>query len=58
MDNSDLFSIIDSESRPAKTKSKKRKWREIEEIQDRQRLRRELAELGSELDYEFDLLEV
>lgn len=58
MDNSDLFSIIDSESRPTKTKSKKRKWREIEEIQDRQRLQRELAELGSDLDYEFDLLEV
>ena len=58
MDNSDLFSLIDSESRPAKTKAKKRKWREIEEIQDRQRLRKELAELGSDLDYEFDLLEV
>lgn len=58
MDSSDLLSVIDSESRPAKTKSKKRKWREIEEIQDRQRLRKELAELGVSSDYDFDMLEV
>jgi hypothetical protein len=46
MDKSDLFSMIDTENRSAKTKSAKRKWREIEAIHDRQRLRQELSELG------------
>jgi len=30
MDKSDLFAMLDIEASPAKTKSKKRKWREIE----------------------------
>ena len=52
MDQSDLMSMLDLESRPAKNKSKKRKWREIEAIQDQYRLRRELADMDMLLDYE------
>lgn len=51
MDKSDLFEILDLESCSAKTKSKKRRWREIEALQDQYRLEKELAEL----DYEFEL---
>jgi hypothetical protein len=46
MDKSDLLSTLDSESKPSKTKNSKRKWREIEAIHDRHRLRQELRELG------------
>lgn len=58
MDKSELLSLLDIESRPAKTKSKKRKWREIEAIQDRFKLRQELADMDIGLDYELDKLEV
>lgn len=57
MDNSDLFSVLDIENRPVKTKSKKRKWREIEAIKDRFRLERELAEFDMGFDYELDTAE-
>lgn len=46
MDKSELLSVIDTESRPSKTKTTKQKWREIEAIHDRHRLRQELQELG------------
>ncbi|MFQ3236262.1 MAG: hypothetical protein ACI9C4_001833 [Paraglaciecola sp.] len=46
MDKSELLSGIDAESRPSKTKKTKQKWREIEAIHDRYRLRQELKELG------------
>jgi hypothetical protein len=46
MDKSDLLSRLDSESRSSKTKVAKLKWREIEAIHDRQRLRQELRDLG------------
>ncbi|WJG08676.1 DUF3545 family protein [Aliiglaciecola sp. LCG003] len=52
MDKNELMSMIDSESRPSKTKSKKRKWREIEAIQDRYRLRKELEEMDMSLEAE------
>lgn len=52
MDQSDLMSMLDLESRPAKSKNKKRKWREIEAIQDEYRLRRELADMDLLLDFE------
>ncbi|GAA0341670.1 hypothetical protein GCM10009092_02760 [Bowmanella denitrificans] len=58
MDQSDLMSMLDLESRPAKNKSKKRKWREIEAIQDQYRLRRELAELDLYLDEELNESEI
>ena len=44
--------MIDSESRTSKTKSKKRKWREIEEIHDRYRLRKELVDMDMSLEEE------
>ena len=46
MDTSELLTVIDTESRPNKTKTTKRKWREIEAIQDRYKLRQEFRELG------------
>ena len=46
MDTSELLTVIDTESRPTKTKTTKRKWREIEAIHDRYKLRQELRELG------------
>ena len=51
MDKSDLFAMLDIEASPAKTKSKKRKWREIEAIKDRYQLEKELADI----DMSFDL---
>jgi hypothetical protein len=50
MNKSELLSTVDSETRNAKTKNTKRKWREIEAIHDRHRLRQELRELGSSED--------
>ena len=51
------FSVLDKETRPAKTKSKKRKWREIEAIKDRFRLEKELAELDVGFEYELETAE-
>lgn len=50
MNKEEVFAMVDSESKP-KQRSKKRKWREIEAIQDRFRLEKELAEF----DMDFDL---
>ena len=44
MDTSDLFAMLDIDS-STKTKSKKRKWREIEAIKDRYQLEKELADI-------------
>jgi hypothetical protein len=57
VDQSDLMSMLDLESRPVKNKSKKRKWREIEAIQDQYRLRKELADMDVLLDYELSELD-
>jgi hypothetical protein len=46
MDKSELLSTLDSETKSSKDKANKRKWREIEAIHDRQRLKQELRELG------------
>ncbi|AWL12884.1 hypothetical protein HMF8227_02432 [Saliniradius amylolyticus] len=55
MDQSDLMSMLDIESRPTKTtNSKKRKWREIEAIHDQYKLRKELSEMDMLLDYELN----
>ena len=56
MDKSELMSMLDIESRPAKTKNKKRKWREIEAIQDRYRLQKELEDMDLSLEAELDNL--
>jgi hypothetical protein len=54
VERSDILSIVDTESRPVKTKSKKRKWREIEAIQDKYKLQRELTDMDMSLEYELD----
>ncbi|WP_411693169.1 DUF3545 family protein [Glaciecola sp.] len=54
MERSEIMSIIDKESRPVKTKSKKRKWREIEAIQDQYKLERELYDMDMNLEYELN----
>ena len=56
MEKSDLLSMLDSESRPAKNKPSKRKWREIEAIHDRYKLRQELQELGMSVEDELEYL--
>lgn len=54
VERSEIMSIIDKESRPVKTKSKKRKWREIEAIQDQYKLERELYDMDMNLEYELN----
>jgi uncharacterized protein YqgV (UPF0045/DUF77 family) len=56
VDKSDLFAMLDIEASPAKTKSKKRKWREIEAIHDRYKLERELQGMDTSLEAELDKL--
>ena len=51
MDTSDLFAMLNLDETSTKTKSKKRKWREIEAIKDRYQLEKELADS----DMSFDL---
>ncbi|MEC7690843.1 MAG: DUF3545 family protein [Pseudomonadota bacterium] len=57
MDKSDLFAMLNIEETPAKTKSKKRKWREIEALQDRFKLEKELAEIDYCFEYELESME-
>ncbi|WP_083272968.1 DUF3545 family protein [Alteromonas confluentis] len=57
MDKSDLFAMLNIEETPAKTKSKKRKWREIEALQDRFKLEKELAEIDYGFEYELETME-
>jgi len=54
MESVEFLNAVDLESRSVKTKSKKRKWREIEAIQERYRLKQELCEMdvGWELELE------
>ena len=54
VERSEIMSIIDKESRPVKTKSKKRKWREIEAIQDQYKLERELCDSDLNIEYELN----
>ncbi|MGS2719108.1 DUF3545 family protein [Paraglaciecola aestuariivivens] len=56
MDKSDLLSNLGSETKTSKTKNSKRKWREIEAIHDRYRLRQELRELGMSPEDELEFL--
>ena len=57
MDKSDLFAMLNIEETPAKTKSKKRKWREIEALQDRFKLEKERAEIDYGFEYELEPME-
>ena len=54
MEAVDFLNAVESESRNTKTKSKKRKWREIEAIQDRFRLKQELCGMDVCLEVEFE----
>ena len=58
MDRLDYGSSIDSVvERPARTKnSKKRKWREIETLMDRQRLMKELEDIDSSFEFDPDTI--
>ncbi|MGI2257760.1 DUF3545 family protein [Shewanella sp. GXUN23E] len=59
MDRLDYGSALDSVvERPTRSRgsNKKRKWREIEALKDKQRLLRELQEIDSNLDYDIDEL--
>ncbi|MCF1428840.1 MAG: DUF3545 family protein [Shewanella sp.] len=59
MDHLDYGSALDSVvERPTRSRgsNKKRKWREIEALKDKQRLLRELQEIDSNLDYDIDEL--
>jgi hypothetical protein len=54
MESIEFLNAVESESRRVKTKSKKRKWREIETIKDRFRLKQELCEMDVSLEQEFE----
>ncbi len=56
MDKSELLSTLDSETKSSKSKANKRKWREIEAIHDRHRLKLELRELGMSPEDELEFL--
>jgi|TARA_X000000950_G_scaffold181322_1_gene219916 hypothetical protein len=50
VDTSDLFAMLNLDETSTKTKSKKRKWREIEAIKDRYQLEKELADIDMSFD--------
>jgi hypothetical protein len=54
MDSVEILSVIDNETRPTKGKAKKRKWREIEAIKDKYRLKQELTDMDLGLEYELE----
>ena len=54
MERADILSVIDNDTRPTKTKSKKRRWREIEAIKDKYQLKKELSEMDMSLEFELD----
>lgn len=54
MESVDFLNAVENESRRVKTKSKKRRWREIEAIKDRFRLKQELCEMDVGLEVEFE----
>ncbi|MCF2947655.1 DUF3545 family protein [Paraglaciecola aquimarina] len=56
MNKSDLLSSVNSETRNSKSKPAKRKWREIEAIHDRYRLKQELRELGMSPEDELEFI--
>jgi hypothetical protein len=57
MENSNIMSLVNAESRPSKkNKTTKGKWREIEAIHDRYKLRQELKELGMSSEDELNSL--
>jgi hypothetical protein len=56
MNSAEILSVIDNETRASKGKAKKRKWREIEAIKDKYRLKRELTDMDVGLELELEQL--
>ncbi|MFT4937567.1 MAG: hypothetical protein ACI88A_000584 [Paraglaciecola sp.] len=56
MEDINILSLVNAESRPSKSKTTKGKWREIEAIHDRYKLRQELQELGMSSEDELNAL--
>ncbi len=54
MESVEFLNSVESESRNKKTKSKKRKWREIEAIKERYRLKQELCDMDVGLEAELE----
>ncbi|WP_395344794.1 DUF3545 family protein [Ningiella sp. W23] len=54
MDSVEILSVLDNETRPNKIKSKKRKWREIEAIKEKYRLKQELIDMDVGLELELE----
>ncbi|MGB3725394.1 MAG: DUF3545 family protein [Glaciecola sp.] len=54
MESVDFLNTVEVESRGVKTKSKKRKWREIEAIKDRYRLKQELSDMDVSWELELE----
>ncbi|CAH0526814.1 DUF3545 family protein [Vibrio hippocampi] len=57
MDGFELNTMMDFETtrtRASRSKPSKRRWREIEEIKDKQRLRKELNDMDIGLDFSLD----
>lgn len=61
MEGLQLENVMDSftpPTRSTKTKPAKRKWREIEAINDKKRLQKELMDLDGCLDYKYEDIEL
>lgn len=58
MDKSDLMLTVDEESRPSRSRKKKRMWREIEALKDKYKLRKELEELDMFNEYELSNIDI
>lgn len=59
MDRLDYSNVLDSiVEKPTRSRGpkKKRKWREIEAIKDKQRLLKELQDIDGSLDYDIDTI--
>ena len=54
MGSVEFLNVTENESRSVKTKSKKRKWREIEDIKERFRLKQELRDMDVGLDFQLE----
>lgn len=54
MGSLDFLNTVEVESRGSKTKSKKRKWREIEAIKENYRLKKELCDMDVGLEVQLE----
>jgi len=58
MDSTDVMSSVEEESRPTKSRKKKRMWREIETFKEKYRLRKELEELDMFNEYDLSGVDI